>query len=287
MASPVVSIVLSNEIMKSLMTILPWHQGQVFIQSARDLKRTEYGEQSDIYKFRTDHRAAPQMWQPIQVSMILLPHQPPVDLLYKWVQDAWRSDKCEPPSGVAPLPPDDLIWSLIGLFFRHVAPTLPVLDRRKFENAFHERQYRKSSQNEALLLLVCAIGSTYSIDPRIASNSGNTPRDGWRYFLRGRDWVQSLTPATLAELQIMVVSGPTSITLLLLGTQSCSKLNSSVLIICGISHAHILPGSWLAPPYDEPWILGAIDVFSCVPSRQWSSVGHGGGCSGEKFSSCS
>jgi Fungal specific transcription factor domain len=113
------------------------------------------------------------------------------------------------PSGAAPFLPDDLVRSLIALFFRHVAPTFPVLDRRKFEDAFNRRLHRESGQHEALVLLVCAIGSTYSNDPRIASNSGNTPGDGWRYFLHGRDWLQCLTPATLPELQILTVRGQT------------------------------------------------------------------------------
>ncbi|KAF9514626.1 hypothetical protein BS47DRAFT_1485011 [Hydnum rufescens UP504] len=163
--------------------------GQLFIQSARTLKRSEYGEKADTIKVRTDQRAVPEMWQPI-----------------KWVQDAWRSEKFVLPSGAAPFPPDDLVRSLIALFFRHVAPTLPVLDRRNFEDAFNRRLHMESSQLEALVLLVCAIGSTYSNDPRITSNSGNTPGDGWRYFLHGRDWLQCLTPPTLPELQILTLT---------------------------------------------------------------------------------
>jgi hypothetical protein len=185
------------------------------------LKRSEYGEEADHFKARTDKRAAPEMWEPTQVRINFCSAKHLFNNLSKWIQDAWRSDKYEKPSGAAPFPPDDLIRSLIGLFFRHVNPTFPILDREEFENAFNEGLYQTSTQNEALVLLVCSIGSIYSNDPRIASNLGNTPQDGWRYFIRGRDWVQSLTPATLAELQIMAVSGLAQYALL--GTQSHSK----------------------------------------------------------------
>lgn len=109
------------------------------------------------------------------------------------------------PSQAAPFPPNDLIRSLIDLYWRHVALTFPVLEHDEFEEHYRRGLHYKSRQFEAVVLLVCAIGARYSDDPRVSSNSGRTPNDGWRHFLRGKDWMQALTPSTLSELQVFAV----------------------------------------------------------------------------------
>ncbi|KAJ7723932.1 fungal-specific transcription factor domain-containing protein [Mycena metata] len=80
-------------------------------------------------------------------------------------------------------PDDDLLQSLIQLYFSSVNPFLPLLHRPTFDNAVNRRLYLTHSGFAKTVLLVCAVGARYSTDPRV-SIPDTPPREtaGWKWF---------------------------------------------------------------------------------------------------------
>lgn len=75
------------------------------------------------------------------------------------------------------------MMNLIGLFFEHVAPFVPVLHQPTFMNQVARADHLHHRQFGATVLLVLAIASRYSDDPRVLSDRyGSTLSAGWKYF---------------------------------------------------------------------------------------------------------
>jgi hypothetical protein len=97
---------------------------------------------------------------------------------------------------------------------------VPLLHRPTFDKGIADGYHRRNSGFGATVLLVCAIGSRYSTDPRVfipEANSDHTA--GWKWF----DQVQAgrkprLAPPSLYDLQKCCVS-------------SRSRLSQSVTIL--------------------------------------------------------
>lgn len=106
-------------------------------------------------------------------------------------------------------PPPDLIDSLIPLFFVHNNLYLPILHRPTFERQYQERLHETDTGFACILLLVCAIASRCSNDPRVLrpeTMDSDTPPSrhsaGWKYFDQVKMQRKSLiSPATLFDLQ--------------------------------------------------------------------------------------
>lgn len=109
-------------------------------------------------------------------------------------------------------PDDDLMVELIDFYFTHTNLLMPLLHRPTFEKGVADGYHRRSSDFGGTVLLVCAIGSRYSTDPRVFLPVANSDHSaGWKWF----DQVQMvqksrLAPPSLYDLQKYCVSvGPT------------------------------------------------------------------------------
>ncbi|KAJ7617290.1 fungal-specific transcription factor domain-containing protein [Roridomyces roridus] len=82
-------------------------------------------------------------------------------------------------------PAPDLAAHLIDLYFSRANIYLPVLHRPTFERSVAKGVYLWDNSFAATMLLVCAIGSRYSDDPRVLSTHGEQPGHlhcGWEWF---------------------------------------------------------------------------------------------------------
>lgn len=84
-------------------------------------------------------------------------------------------------------PPEDLIQELIDLSFDKVMVLFPLLHRPTFQKQVEEKVYLKDIYFARVFLLVCAVGSRYTEDPRVClkhPKSGEVEWNsaGWHYF---------------------------------------------------------------------------------------------------------
>ncbi|KAF7340578.1 Zn(2)-C6 fungal-type domain-containing protein [Mycena sanguinolenta] len=80
-------------------------------------------------------------------------------------------------------PPQDLLFSLINLYFVHQNLYFPVLHRPSFERSIADGLHtRDKTTFGAVVLLVCAIGSRFSEDARVNPPGAEPLRRGWEFF---------------------------------------------------------------------------------------------------------
>ncbi|KAJ6586239.1 fungal-specific transcription factor domain-containing protein [Mycena sp. CBHHK59/15] len=97
-----------------------------------------------------------------------------------WNSKPWE-DPSPPPTYT--FPDDDLSISLISLYFDNVNVFFPLLHRPTFEKAFAEGMHLCHEGFAGTLLLVCALGSRYSDDPRVhLSHVKYCGTAGWKWF---------------------------------------------------------------------------------------------------------
>lgn len=86
-----------------------------------------------------------------------------------------------------PLPPTDLVLSLVNAFFDHVNTTFCLLHRAAFDRAIIQGLGDKDPDFRSLLFIVLAIGARFVDDPRIPlptgiTSEGSQQSRGWAYF---------------------------------------------------------------------------------------------------------
>ncbi|KAJ7644206.1 fungal-specific transcription factor domain-containing protein [Roridomyces roridus] len=98
-----------------------------------------------------------------------------------WEPLPWEQKlRHESPSYV--FPPNDLIDSLIQLYFINVHPTFPVLHRHSFKQSLAEQRQLSDPRFGAVLLAVLAVASRYSDDPRVLIPGETSPLgSGWNF----------------------------------------------------------------------------------------------------------
>ncbi|KAK0488743.1 fungal-specific transcription factor domain-containing protein [Armillaria novae-zelandiae] len=147
-----------------------------FIQTARDFKQGHTGKLPDN-RFRR-----PEFWD-----------------APTWRQITWF--QAQYPDFT--FPEDDLLTSLVDLYFVEVNPFVPLLHRPTFEKSVEEKLYLEDKDFAMVLLLVCAVASKYTDDPRVLSDGVTSKQsNGWKFFnqmLRSRKSL--LSPPTLHALQ--------------------------------------------------------------------------------------
>ncbi|KAJ7180692.1 fungal-specific transcription factor domain-containing protein [Mycena filopes] len=79
-------------------------------------------------------------------------------------------------------PPPDLAASLIDLYFARVNLMLPVLHRPTFARDLAAGLHLTNDAFAATFLVVCAIGSRFSSDPRVLLDGADKYSSGWRWF---------------------------------------------------------------------------------------------------------
>ncbi|KAJ7607701.1 fungal-specific transcription factor domain-containing protein [Roridomyces roridus] len=87
-----------------------------------------------------------------------------------------------PHEGALAFPEQDLLASLINLYFINVNLFYPVLHRPTLEKCIKDNLHTTDPDFGAVLLLVCAIGSRYSDDHSVLGPEEESLRCGWKYF---------------------------------------------------------------------------------------------------------
>nr|GAT46954.1 predicted protein [Mycena chlorophos] len=140
--------------------------------------------------------------------------RPMLDLPWKrpevWERQPWEAI-IDPPPPQHTFPPDDLLLSLVDLFFHKCNPLLGLLHQASFRKSlFAERLHVRNLHFGAVVLAVCALGSRFSEDPRVLVDGTTDEHScGWKWFAQVRPmhaaWV-SVHPSTLYQLQLVILS---------------------------------------------------------------------------------
>ncbi|KIK69078.1 hypothetical protein GYMLUDRAFT_35129 [Collybiopsis luxurians FD-317 M1] len=102
-----------------------------------------------------------------------------------WDPEEWQLRYLQYPQPQYDFPPDDLIPSLVDLYFEHVNTVLPLLHRPSFENSIAKKLHLHDTFFGGTVLLVCALGARYSNDERVFSEGPSTPASaGWQYYVQ-------------------------------------------------------------------------------------------------------
>ncbi|KAF9264065.1 hypothetical protein L218DRAFT_900741 [Marasmius fiardii PR-910] len=115
-------------------------------------------------------------------------------------------------------PDRDLMSSLIDLYFAKVNSLLPILHAPIFQSSVQRDLHLRDEHFAATVLLVCALGSRYSDDPRVLSAPGHYLSSGWKWYEQAQTFRRSsFDPSSLYELQYhclvtLYVHAATSIT---------------------------------------------------------------------------
>ncbi|KAK7033448.1 fungal-trans domain-containing protein, partial [Favolaschia claudopus] len=99
---------------------------------------------------------------------------------YFWQVLPWEKETLDArPHYVFPAP--DLIDSLIHLYFTNVHPTLPLLHQPSFRRDVARGLHFRNLDFGGVLLMVLAVASRYSRDPRVFAMSGVSLSSGWKF----------------------------------------------------------------------------------------------------------
>ncbi|SJL11564.1 uncharacterized protein ARMOST_14969 [Armillaria ostoyae] len=105
-------------------------------------------------------------------------------------------------------PDNDLIRNLVAIYFETINPIIPILHRPTFEKNIDEGLHSQDYNFGAALLLVLAVASQYSDDPRVLADPSSKLSSGWRFFEQVHIFkVAICAPPGLYELQVAVLGG--------------------------------------------------------------------------------
>ncbi|KAJ7731907.1 fungal-specific transcription factor domain-containing protein [Mycena maculata] len=112
--------------------------------------------------------------------------------LHYWTFKPWNNTALR--THAYSFPPPDLAAQLIDLYFTRAHVYIPLLHRQTFERSVGMGVHHWDNSFAATMLLVCAIGSRWSDDPRVlASPGGNGGRTG--HLECGWEWFNQVPPA--------------------------------------------------------------------------------------------
>ncbi|KAJ7120003.1 fungal-specific transcription factor domain-containing protein [Mycena filopes] len=119
-----------------------------------------------------------------------------------WTNTPWFQPPAPKPQ--YNFPPPDLLASLVDLYFEHNI-YLPMLHRPTFVRAVHDNLHLRDPKFGANVLLVCAIASRFSDDPRVYDAAAPLIC-GHKYFDQISTEVELFHPPTLYDLQRICLS---------------------------------------------------------------------------------
>ncbi|KAK0461277.1 fungal-specific transcription factor domain-containing protein [Desarmillaria tabescens] len=94
----------------------------------------------------------------------------------------WERETAELETPHYVFPDDDLILSLVDIYFNTINIIFPMLHRPTFDKNVAEGLHLRDHNFGAALLLVLAIASRYSNDPRVYSDPNAKLSSGWKFF---------------------------------------------------------------------------------------------------------
>ncbi|KAJ3724808.1 fungal-specific transcription factor domain-containing protein [Lentinula raphanica] len=151
-----------------------------------------------------------------------------------WGMQAWEKESSEREKPVYTFPEPDLIFALVSLYFSEVNVFLPILHGPSFRECIAQELHLRDHNFGTTLLLVCAVASRYSNDPRVFADPSSQLSCGWHYFDQVQMMRRSIIEvSTIHELQFYSLA-----TIYMLGTSS--PASSWVLCAAGIRFAEEL-----------------------------------------------
>ncbi|KAJ7646785.1 fungal-specific transcription factor domain-containing protein [Roridomyces roridus] len=153
--------------------------GLFLIQAALDMKKAHDGHGSNVQIIRR-----PEFWD-----------------------SPWEKKPVTPPPTYK-FPPQDLLDSLVSLFFQRINILICMLHRPTFEKAIAAGRHLAEHSFGAVVLAVCALASRYSDDPRVVLPGTNSRLSaGWEWFQQLQYIPTDFRPVpTLYDLQVNVLS---------------------------------------------------------------------------------
>jgi hypothetical protein len=105
-----------------------------------------------------------------------------------------------PPSRIQyDFPPQDLLSHLINVYFSTVAIYFPFIHRGLFEKQVTSGLHQTDDRFAVIVLLVCAVASRNSYDPRVLLYPDQPHSAGWAYYEQVEPVITS-TPPTIPDL---------------------------------------------------------------------------------------
>ena len=177
-------------------------------------------------------------------------------------------------------PEKDLLDALVELYFHHMNSHFPFLHGPMFTQAVKAGKHLVEGGFGATVMLVCAIGSRFTRDPRVllAESNYHPYSAGWKWFQAvERARRLSFAPAGLHDLQVYAVRD-----LQFLRCEPPMTRPSSSLWRCSCTGRTRLRGygQWSARASGRPSKSGCT-VSGCTLRRRTSRRSSGGGRSGE------
>ncbi|EJU04909.1 hypothetical protein DACRYDRAFT_114226 [Dacryopinax primogenitus] len=168
--------------------------GFMLVAAARDLKREYTGGPPahldlEVPVEHTLRNRRPEFWQP-----------------YEWELRTWANQEWRVP---VEWPEEDLMNSLIELYFENSNNFWPLLHRPTFDKLLADKLHERDMSFTAVVMLTLAVGSRYSDDPRVLIDPNATTRHsaGWKYFEQIKNFRKTIMARpSLFDLQIFVLS---------------------------------------------------------------------------------
>jgi hypothetical protein len=105
-------------------------------------------------------------------------------------------------------PDVDLMPVLVDKYFSDVNLILPLLHRPTFECYIIDGLHLRKDSFASVLLMVCALGARYTLDPRVRCEGDSTgASSGWKWFVQAKSVCKSIFEITsLEDIQSYAVS---------------------------------------------------------------------------------
>ncbi|KAK7023173.1 fungal-trans domain-containing protein [Favolaschia claudopus] len=116
-----------------------------------------------------------------------------------WEKGGLDDDMRAPPDYI--YPPNDLIFSLLGLYFANIHPIFPILHHPSFERSVAEGLHLTNKDFGGTLLAVCALASWYSNDPRVFVDGDSGLSAGWKFASQTK-MRRAMVAPTIHEVQM-------------------------------------------------------------------------------------
>jgi hypothetical protein len=80
-------------------------------------------------------------------------------------------------------PDEDFMHNLIDLYFERISLLVPIIHRPTFQRCLKDGLHFRDTKFGSLVLVICALGSHFSDDPRALAQGQTSPSsNGWEWF---------------------------------------------------------------------------------------------------------
>ncbi|KAJ7367662.1 fungal-specific transcription factor domain-containing protein [Mycena albidolilacea] len=123
-----------------------------------------------------------------------------------WNMPPWEVFTLEVPRQV--FPEDDLLQSLVTIYFEQINPILGILHFPTFQQSISDGLHLRDREFGAVVLAVCSLASRNSDDPRVFIEGTNSEHScGWKWFRQARPFCAPFSRGTsLYQLQLICLS---------------------------------------------------------------------------------